>query len=154
MARCTITVIYVAALVPFCDEDIYWHSAPWQTTTWGKNGYASSEDTRQFKRISFSRTAHARSPFLAPGVPYCPFQCFNPKGGKRNNPISGGDGKKKLTSSIPTELPFEETQIIMWLMDLPTQRWAELVKSSTRSCFNPKGRLSRYSCTLTTWNSY
>ena len=77
---------------------------------------------------------------------YCPFQCFNSKGGKRNNLCLWRKWKKKKqTSSLLMELFFEDTQIIMRIMDFPTQRWAKLVRSPMRSCYNPKGRLSRCS---------
>jgi hypothetical protein len=45
--------------------------------------------------MSFSRTAHARSPFLGLGAHFCPFQCFNPKGGKRNNLYFWREWKEK-----------------------------------------------------------
>ena len=66
---------------------------------------------------------------------YCPFQCFDSKGGNRNKPCLWRKWKEKQTSSLPMQLFFKDTQIIMCLMDLPTQRWAKLVKSSKRSCY-------------------
>jgi hypothetical protein len=105
---------------------------------------AQAVKTRDCYKGGYSVARHTRAVcFLDLGCHAAHSSVFSQKEVNGITLISGGNGKKKMASSIPTELPFEETQIIMCLMDLPTQRWAELVKSSTRSCFVSKGRLSR-----------
>ena len=105
---------------------------------------AQAVKTRDYCKRVYSVARHTRAArFLNLGCHAAHSSVFFSKGGKRNNPYFWREWKEKMASSIPTELPFEETQIIMCLMDLPTQRWAELVKSPTRSCFVSKGRLSR-----------
>jgi hypothetical protein len=105
---------------------------------------AQAVKTRDCYKGGYSVARHTRAArFLNLGCHAAHSSVFSQKEVNGITLISGGNGKKKMASSIPTELPFEETQTIMCLMDLPTQRWAELVKSSTRSCFVSKGRLSR-----------